>query len=180
MMLSAADLLAIMPQCRQVHAEAFAVPLSYAMLEFDIVTPRRIRFFLAQVAHESQQLLYVLEVWGPTYAQLRYDGRKDLGNTEPGDGQRFCGRGLLQITGRANYRQCSLGLFADDRLLDAPETLEEPEAAARSAGWFWQGHGLNELADADDFARATYRINGSTRSLEQREVFLLRADKVIV
>lgn len=179
-MLSAAELLQIMPQCRLANAQAFALPLSYAMIEFDITTINRTRFFLAQVAHESQQLLYTCEVWGPTYAQMRYETRKDLGNCNEGDGKRFCGRGLIQITGRCNYQRCSHALFGDDRLFDAPELLEEPEFAARSAAWFWREHGLNELADDGDFARITFRINGSTRTLEQREVFLLRADNVIV
>src|SRR5690606_17393021 len=74
-----------------------------ACIEFEITAPTRLAAFLAQVGHESGGFVYAREIWGPTEAQKRYEGRKDLGNTQPGDGSRFRGRGLIQITGRANY-----------------------------------------------------------------------------
>ena len=136
------------------RAERWAGVLNAAMDRFDITTPARQAAFLAQVGHESGRLVYAREIWNPEQCpwQARYEGRADLGNTEPGDGARFRGRGLIQITGRSNYRDCSIALFGyADRLLSSPELLEQPEAAALSAGWFWHAHGLNKWADAGDF-----------------------------
>lgn len=150
------------------------------MLEFSINTPSRMRCFLAQVAHESMQLRRTREIWGPTPAQQRYEGRRDLGNTVPGDGRHFMGRGLLQITGRTNYLFCSSALYGDHTLLFTPELLEQASGASRSAGWFWYLHGLNELADAGDFSKITLRINGALTTLTERTAFLNRANQVIV
>jgi putative chitinase len=93
-------------------------------------------------------------------------GRTHLGNTQPGDGWRFRGRGLIQITGRANYRACGAGLGID--LEAAPETLEAPLYAALSAGWYWHTRNLNRLADAADMHTITRRINGGTHGLADR------------
>ena len=150
--------------------------LSDACGEFYIDKPARVAAFLAQIAHESGQLRWVREIWGPTAAQLRYEGRRDLGNVEPGDGRRFLGRGLIQITGRSNYVACSRALYGDPRvLLGQPELLESPDGAARSAAWFWQIKGLNALADAGQFELITRRINGGTNGLAERIVFWRRA-----
>lgn len=140
--------------------------IEVAMQEFDINTPERQAAFLAQIGHESGGLHWVVELWGPTLAQSRYEGRVDLGNTEPGDGVRFRGRGLIQTTGRANYDRTGDALGVD--LIGQPELLAQPELAARSAAWFWREHGLNELADAGDFMRITRRINGGTNGYEDR------------
>jgi putative chitinase len=148
------------------RATTFAPLLDAAMAEFDINTEARQAAFLAQVGHESGGLHYLVEIWGPTEAQRRYEGRHDLGNTEPGDGIKFCGRGLLQTTGRANYQAAGEALGVD--LLAAPELLGEPELASRSAAWFWKTHGLNELADAGEFERITRRINGGLNGYPQR------------
>jgi putative chitinase len=94
-------------------------------------------------------------------------GRKNLGNTEPGDGWRFRGRGLKQLTGRSNYRLCGEAIGVN--LVSSPERLLEPELATRSAGWFWHSNGLNELADRGDVAAMTKRINGGAIGLAQRE-----------
>lgn len=135
--------------------------------DFGVNTPKRQAAFLAQVGHESGGLRYVREIWGPTEAQMWYEGRKDLGNTEPGDGFKYRGRGLIQITGRANYAEVGEALATD--FIDNPELLEEPDMAVRSAMWFWQKHGLNELADVGDFSRITIRINGGTNGLADRQ-----------
>ncbi|RLK45934.1 glycoside hydrolase family 19 protein [Cupriavidus plantarum] len=144
------------------RADLFALPLAAATGLFDIGTPKRLAAFLAQIAHESGQLVYVRELWGPTAAQRGYEGRADLGNTEPGDGKRFMGRGLIQITGRKNYLLCGLGLDLD--LLAAPELLEQPEAAAASAAWYWHTHNLNRYADRDDFLGLSIAINGRNKA----------------
>jgi len=137
-----------------------------AMVEFDITTPARQAAFLAQIGHESGGLRWVVELWGPTPAQARYEGRKDLGNTERGDGFKFRGRGLIQTTGRANYQATGEALGVD--LLADPTRLATPELAARSAGWYWQSRGLNALADVGDFRRITLRINGGLNGQSER------------
>ena len=148
------------------RAQVFEPYIAAAMEEFCIVTPLQQAAFLAQVGHESGGLRWLSELWGPTSAQQRYEGRADLGNTEQGDGYKFRGRGLLQTTGRSNYQRTGDALDVD--LIANPELLATPELAARSAAWFWQEHGLNELADADNFMTITRRINGGTNGYAER------------
>lgn len=150
------------------RAQKWAPALTLAMEKEKINTRLRQAAFLAQIGHESGALFYVRELGGPSYF-AKYDGRKDLGNTEPGDGARFCGRGLIQVTGRANYAKCSQALFGDDRLLKNPELLEQPEWAAKSAVWYWTTRNLNALADQDRFTDITKAINGGTNGLEDRK-----------
>lgn len=95
-----------------------------------------------------------------------YAGRMGNGPTESGDGWRYRGRGLIQLTGRANYGACGSAIGAN--LLGTPELLEQPEWAALSAAWFWSSNGLNELADAGAFEQITRRINGGTHGQPQR------------
>lgn len=95
-------------------------------------------------------------------------GKKNLGNTTRGDGYTFIGRGLKQVTGRANYRACSRELFGDDRLLEHPEILEQPEQAARSAVWFWTANHCDRWADADNVTVLTQVVNGGTNGLQKR------------
>ena len=83
------------------------------MGRFQIIGIKRVAAFIAQIGHESGQLVYAREIWGPTPAQAKYEGRKDLGNTVPGDGFKYRGRGLIQITGRANYAACGEPLGLD-------------------------------------------------------------------
>lgn len=142
-------------------------PIKAALIEFGIDTPAREAAWLAQIGHESGGFRFVREIWGPTPAQRRYEGRKDLGNVEPGDGFRFRGRGLIQITGRSNYTQAGRALGVD--LVRQPELLESPTLAARSAAWFWSANGCNRFADAGDFVGLTRRINGGLNGLADRE-----------
>ena len=160
----------IMPESGP-RAALFTVPLVTAAAEFDIDTAERVAAWLAQLAHESGQLRYVREL----ASGEAYEGRKDLGNTQPGDGARFRGRGLIQITGRANYEQLRVALGLD--CVAHPVILEDPHNAARVSGWFWKGRGLNELADggAANFTKITRRINGGTNGLADREMFYSRA-----
>ena len=131
--------------------------LQAAMAKYAINTPIRMAHFLAQIAHESGRFAYVRELWGPTAAQARYEGRGDLGNTQAGDGFRFRGRGLIQITGRANYRECATALGLP--LIIHPEALERPDIAAMASAWWWSDNGLNELADAGNVDHVSDRIN---------------------
>lgn len=162
-----AELTAMMPFASQ-RALTYAPLLTAAMAEFDISTARRQAAFLAQVAHESGSLRYVKEIADGS----AYENRLDLGNTSPGDGPRYKGRGLLQITGKANYRSCGLALGRD--LVGSPELLERPEIASRSAGWYWQSRSLNQYADTDAFGSLTRRINGGYNGIDDRIVHWLR------
>lgn len=153
------------------HAIVLAPLLTAAMDEAAINTPQRQAIFLAQVGHESEGLLYMAEIWGPTLAQLHYDPpfqkAAELGNTERGDGKRFKGRGPIQITGRFNYRKYGAVLGMD--LEQFPELLEDPAAGCRASSAFWQANGLNELADSEQFITITRRINGGTNGLDDRQ-----------
>jgi putative chitinase len=155
----------------------WANPISAAMALWAIDSEARQAAFIAQIGHESGRLVYVRELWGPTPAQARYEGREDLGNTQPGDGKRFMGRGLIQITGRANYVRAGQAL--DLPLTDQPELLEQPSNAALSAAWFWNVHGLNELADAGDFQTITRRINGGMNGYQDRLALLALAKNAL-
>lgn len=148
------------------RAAQFLPHLEPALGEFHIHTPGRQAMFLAQVGHESGGLRWLSEIWGPTPAQARYEGRADLGNTQPGDGSLYRGRGLIQITGRANY--AAAGAALNLPLVDFPVLLEGVEYATRSAAWFWGSRGLNELADREDFERITRRINGGLNGYDDR------------
>jgi putative chitinase len=150
------QLLQILPNAGA-KAGVFAPALNTAMQHCQIVGPKRVAAFIAQIGHESGQLLYVREIWGPTAAQRGYEGRKDLGNTVVGDGFKYRGRGLIQVTGRANYAACGEALGLD--LVNHPELLEQPQHAAMSAAWFWKKNGLNDLADAGDNANIGSIIN---------------------
>lgn len=149
-----------------VRAQDWYGPVKAACIEFDITTPIRIASFLAQVGHETGSFRYTREIWGPTAAQKRYEGRLDLGNTEPGDGSKYRGRGLIHITGRYNYAQVSKALGID--AVNDPALLEKPAMAARSAAWWWHANGCNEIADTGDFVSLTRRINGGTNGLADR------------
>lgn len=158
-------------------ARAWYEHVRAACLEFSIVGPVRIAAFLAQVGHESGGFIYTREIWGPTVAQQRYEGRADLGNTQSGDGFRFRGRGLIQITGRTNYERAAAGLGVD--VVTDPQLLEGRALAARSAAWWWATHGCNQLADGGDFVALTRRINGGTNGLADRQARWERAKKAI-
>lgn len=162
------------------RAAVFLEHINAAMDEYDIDSPLRQQAFLAQIGHESGQLRYTREIWGPTEAQKKYEGRLDLGNTVAGDGKKFMGRGLIQITGRANYKKCSNDLFGDNRLLESPEILESAEYACKSAAWFWAINGLNGLADKEQFAKITRKINGGLNGQEARVDLLNKARRVII
>lgn len=159
------------------RAETFQPIIDRAAGDFDINTPERMAAFLAQVGHESGGLHWLVELWGPTPTQSRYEGRADLGNTVEGDGYRYRGRGLIQLTGRANYQAASDALATD--FVGSPELLGDPEYAVRSAMWFWKSRGLNELADAGDFERITRRINGGLNGESERLALYAAAQEVL-
>lgn len=146
----------------------FLPPLNAAMDEFGINTPLRVSAFLAQIAVESGSFRYVREIADGK----AYEGRIGLGNTQPGDGPRFKGRGLIQITGRANYQACGQALGLD--LIASPELLELPEHAARSAGWFWSVNGLNKWADAGDIDGVSDMVNRGKKTAAYGDALLFK------
>lgn len=134
------------------------------LLEVDDINPGiRRQMFLAQLAHESDGFKTTRE-----YASgAGYEGRSDLGNVYEGDGRRYRGRGLIQLTGRANYREFSKNLDID---IEAnPDVVETFPYALEVSTLFWSKRGLNEIADAGDFRRVTKRINGGYNGLADRE-----------
>ncbi|KDO00851.1 glycoside hydrolase family 19 protein [Pseudomonas donghuensis] len=182
MSITAQQLLQILPNAGK-QAGVFVPGLNATMGKYAIITRLRMAAFIAQIGHESGQLRYVRELGGDTYLAKYDTGRlaQRLGNTPEadGDGQKYRGRGLIQVTGRANYQACSEALFGDSRLLNTPELLEQPVYAAMSAGWYWQRAGLNSLADKGDFLAITKKINGGTNGLADREELYERALKVL-
>lgn len=171
-MITVEQLIRIMPFAKA-RAHKFIDGINAAMAEFNINTKPRQAAFLAQIGHESGQLRYTREIASGD----AYEGRKDLGNTWPGDGRRYKGRGLLQITGRTNVLACGKALGLD--LENNPELLELPENACRSAGWFWSTRGCNELADTGDQIKVTKKINGGTNGLADRLALFEAAVKVL-
>lgn len=158
--------------CPAARAAKWAGPLSEAIATWGIDTAARQAAFLAQIAHESGRLVYVEELWGPTLAQSKYEIRRDLGNHEPGDGVRFKGRGLIQITGRANYAYARDGMRKNlsgvPDFEAIPAAMAQPQWAAQSAGWYWASRGLSAMADAGNFATITRRINGGLNGQADR------------
>jgi predicted chitinase len=171
----------IMPRIPPALSAACAPRLQRAMEEFGIDTTPRAAAFLAQLAHESSELRCMEEIWGPTPAQRRYEPptrlAARLGNTEPGDGKRFKGRGPIQLTGRANYRRYGRALGVD--LVGNPALAATSEVGFRIAGLFWKLNGLNQLADARRFKAITRRINGGFNGLPDRVRFYERAKRCL-
>jgi putative chitinase len=163
------------------RAALFAPFIQAACAHYGIVEPLDVAAFLAQIGHESGRLVFTRELWGPTVAQRAYEPPSpkatELGNTEPGDGQRFLGRGLIQLTGRANYAIAAVALDLD--LLPHPELLEQPEHAAMSAAWFWWNKKLTPLALASDFIGVTKGVNGGTNGLADRQALYNAAKKAL-
>lgn len=173
--------------------------LDAAMTQFEINTPLRAAHFIAQIGHESGRLVYVKEGWTNSSAQRSYEGAARLGNNEPGDGERFMGRGPMQITGRKNYHALTDALHAN--FVAQPQLLERIDYGAQSAGWFWKigaglnlGHlakdalqqygmgvgvNLNDIADQDDIKTITLCINGGLNGFDDRNAIYQKACDVL-
>lgn len=175
-MLSLAQLQACIPYAGD-RAPIFLECLNTAMTEFGIETLARQAAFLAQVAHESGSLRYTIELGDGRGYDITVNPQKaeELGNTQAGDGPKYKGRGLLQVTGRKNTEEClaALGRNVEDRAY-----LETPMGAARSAGWFWKSRGLNDLADQGAFWSISKKVNGGTNGLDDRIRHYVRIRKV--
>ena len=178
------------------------IPLNQVFVKYDIGTPKRQAAFIGQCAVESanftrlqENLKYsaqrLTQVWPSRFPSIEaatpyannpeklanfvYAGR--MGNLQDGDGWQFHGRGLIQLTGRENYENCGNGIGVD--LINDPDLLLTPQSAALSAGWFWNKHGLNLLADAQEYGTMTRRINGGTTALEERIAKITKALQVL-
>ena len=163
--------------------------------KFEITTPARVAGFVAQCQHESADFTALQEnlnysakglrsIFGKYFpddaianqyakkaemiANRVYGGRMGNGPEASGDGYKFRGRGVLQLTGRANYTQCSRDLFGDDTLANDPDLVRTPEYAIITACWFWYKNKLNEICDTGDIVLLSKRINGGTIGLEDR------------
>ena len=159
------------------RAKRFLQGLKATAKRYNIDTPLRLAHFLAQILHESGGLRYVEEIWGPTPAQSRYEGRNSLGNLQPGDGHRFRGRGLVQLTGRTNYEA-----YGADRGIDFtenPDLVSTPQYATDVAGWFWDKKKLNRWADEDNVEMVTRRVNGGLNGFEDRKHYLRIAKDIL-
>ena len=200
MPISAQQLLQILPNAGTV-AGVFIPALNTAMGRYQIVGTKRIAAFIAQVGHESGHLTRLVENLNYTADALRmtwpsrFDAGlasatarkpeqianiaygKRMGNTAPGDGWKYRGRGLIQITGKNNYRACGEALGLD--LIAQPELLEKPQHACASAAWFWATNGLNTLADAGNFDGITQRLNGGQTGAPDRQTLYAWALKVL-
>lgn len=159
----------ILIEARRADIDKYFLPLSNGMAANQIDTPLRVVHFLAQLGHESGAFRYSEEL----ASGEAYEGRASLGNNQPGDGVRFKGRGLIQITGRANYRAYSKARGVD--YLSTPQLLAtDPAVAVDSAIWYWNTRNLNTLADDDDVDTITRRINGGDNGLPDRKEKLAR------
>ncbi len=188
MMLDRQQALYIMPTVAP-RIDSWLVPLNDTMSRYELNTPLRAAAWIAQLAHETGQLRWHRELWGPTPQQQRYerdfqkpwvanDARNSLafmlGNTEAGDGKRFMGRGLFQLTGRTNYRKYSQYMGIDFEA--DPGEIEEPQYGADSAGWYWAVFkNLSPYADVQDFQTITRRINGGLNGFSDRLNYYHRA-----
>jgi len=179
-------------------------PLNAAFAKYDISTPIRQACFIGQCAHESgnfrileENLHYsaasLMRVWPSRFtsdlvaqsyannpekiANKVYGGRMGNGDEESGDGWKYHGRGLIQLTGKENYANCGSGMGVD--LLGDPGRLLDPQYAALSAGWFWGKRGLNALADSGDYETMTKRINGGLIGLDDRKAKIAKAITVL-
>lgn len=174
--------------------DAWYEALVEALPQYNINTVERVAAFIAQCAHESggfsvleENLNYkaatLSKLWPQRFppgvaeqyagrpemiANKTYGGRMGNGPEESGEGYKFRGRGILQLTGKDNYKACSQTLFQDNTLLDDPDLLLDPYYAIHSACWFWNKNKLNQFADAGDLTTLTKRINGGTIGLEDR------------
>ena len=171
----------IIPYAYSKNIKIYTSEFNKVLPLFSIDTPLRICHFLAQVAHESGSLNYTKEI----ASGEAYDtGKKaiNLGNTpeKDGDGQRYKGRGLIQLTGLGNYKAFQKWLKGAPDIIKNPNLLEQPHLATLVSCWFWESRNLNELADKDDFKSITKRINGGYNGLSDRLMFLTRAKAELI
>lgn len=176
-----------MPNLTKANLDKFFDNLKHYMNRFEINTPLRIAHFLAQLGHESGDFRYTHELGNASYFAKYDTGKlaKMLGNTPEadGDGAKYKGRGLIQVTGKANYAAFSKWYWGEkdkNHFVDKPDEVEtNNRACVASAAWFWNSRSLNSIADKDDIVLLTKRVNGGTNGLEDRKKRLLAAKKYL-
>lgn len=170
-------------QCPMSRADYWDDWINESMLLWGITDRLDIACFLAQLGHESGSLRWSREIWGPTRAQRKYEGRRDLGNTQPGDGKRFMGRGPIQMTGRHNYRKVTAWIrkvVPDAPDFEAnPQLLELPRWGSLAAGAFWKWNNLSELGRLGAITKTTRIVNGGYNGLADRKAIFQRLLKVL-
>ncbi len=166
----------IMRGAKSADIDLFVDPINMIMEKYEINTPLRKMHFLAQFGHESGSLKYKEEI----ASGAAYEGRADLGNTQPGDGRKFKGHGLIQLTGRHNHTQYANYVGEPDLIKNPQRIALEPLHSAGAAGWYWMTRKINPLADQDNIVAITKMINGGLNGLEDRRGYLARAKKVII
>lgn len=179
MTLTKEQLKQISPSTPDSRIDTFIGHLNAYMPLYGIDTPNEIASFLAQVLHESGGLKWLREIWGPTLAQSKYEGRADLGNNVKGDGKKFMGRGLMQITGRANYQRMSKDMFGDERLLQTPDLLSTAQYAVQSACIYWKWRKMDLIDDDFDIRAETKKVNGGYNGLADRQQYFDKAIEVL-
>jgi putative chitinase len=170
------DLCALAPRAKKDLLKKLASAAPDVLPAYGINTALREAHFWAQAAHETGGFKYMFEIWGPTDVQKRYEGRKDLGNLEAGDGFKYRGRGIFQLTGRANYKK--YGDLLDIDLVGEPDLAADPETALKIACEYWKSRKINDCADKDDVVAVTKRINGGTNGIADRRVCLAVSKKM--
>lgn len=164
----------VMPRALPERLDLLWEPLVKAMNKYQITTALRAAHFIAQVGHETASFLYMEEI----ASGAAYEGRTDLGNTQPGDGKRFKGRGLIQLTGRSNYTAYSKDCGVD--YVNNPfAVVSDPFVCVDVACWYWSNRKINELADRDDVKAVTKAVNGGFNGLDDRMDYLKRAKAVL-
>jgi putative chitinase len=164
----------VMPRALPAKIDLYYDPLVTGMKKYDITSNLRMAHFIAQIAHETASFLYAEEI----ASGAAYEGRSDLGNTQPGDGKRYKGRGLIQLTGRANYAAYSKDSGVD--YVAKPELVAtDPFVGVDVACWYWNKRGISKFADQDDVKAVTRAINGGYNGLDDRIQYLVRAKGVL-
>lgn len=153
-----------------------AAQLLKSFVDYGISGRLEIAHFLAQACHETGGWIYAEEIWSPTKAQLGYEGRKDLGNVQKGDGYRYRGRGIFQLTGRANYAAAGKDLGLP--LIDNPDLAADAATSAIIACRYWRSRNIGPLAKADDLEAVTRKINGGQNGIDDRRKALTRIKAV--
>lgn len=203
--LTQAQLAEIMPHASEDDIRHFVAALNEELPRFELNSLNRVAHFVAQIAHESGSFKFKSEnlnysapalraVFGKYFtsqamaeqyarqpeniANLVYANRMGNGDVESGDGWRYRGRGLIQLTGKDNYRACGEAVGVD--LVSEPDIVaEDPKLSVAAACWYWQKRNINECADRDDVVAVTKKINGGTHGLEDRRVFLNRCKSAL-
>ena len=174
MKVTKAQILRIMPHANRLRIDDDLKTLNEWAPRFGVGTPLRMAHFLAQIAHESGEFRYTEEIASGS----AYEGRKDLGNTQPGDGVRYKGRGYIQITGRANYQAYQDSGHCVGNIMAHPELLSLSPGRMKSALWFFATHGCLKYADLDDVRMVTRKVNGGCNGLAQRMYYWRMAKRV--